>query len=84
MRQEGKIKWFSMKKGYGFLESQGRDYFVHKSNIEKQTELEKGDKVSFKPHESSKGAFVIKVRKIPDHTQKEPHRGANSGLSQEE
>lgn len=74
---QGVVKWFSAKKGYGFLEAEGKDYFVHKSNIGKKANLEKDDKVSFEPQESPKGAFAIKVRKIADISEKEAHTGAN-------
>jgi len=62
---EGIVKWFSSKRGFGFIESQGRDYFVHISNIEENSKLEKGDKVSFEPKESPKGTKAVKVRKSP-------------------
>ncbi len=60
----GVVKWFSIKKAYGFIESQGKDYFVHIKDIEKNLQLEKGDKVSFEPEEDPKGTKAVKVRKI--------------------
>jgi len=27
---EGVVKWFNIKKSFGFIESQGKDYFVHR------------------------------------------------------
>ena len=33
---QGKVKWFDNKKGYGYITGEdGKDYFVHHSNIEK-------------------------------------------------
>jgi len=61
---KGLAKWFSSKRGFGFIKSQGRDYFVHISNIEENSKIEKGDKVSFEPKESPKGTKTVKVRKI--------------------
>ena len=61
---EGVIKWFSIKKGYGFIESQGKDYFVHRWDIEARSKLKKGDKVSFKVEKVPKGFEAIKVTKI--------------------
>ncbi len=29
----GKVKWFNESKGFGFIESGGKDYFVHFSAI---------------------------------------------------
>ena len=80
---QGKIKWFSEKRGFGFIESEGKDFFVHKSAIQKNLKLEKGDKVVFEVQESPKGAKAVKVRKIPDLSEKEAHRGVNQPLSQE-
>ncbi len=30
----GKVKWFNKDKGFGFIESSGKDYFVHFSAIQ--------------------------------------------------
>lgn len=30
----GKVKWFNKDKGFGFIESSGKDYFVHFSSIQ--------------------------------------------------
>ena len=31
--QEGRVKWFNNERGYGFIHSLGKDYFVHHKNI---------------------------------------------------
>ena len=65
---EGKVKWFDGKKGYGFLAetSTDTDYFVHFSEI--QTEgfktLEEGQKVTFEIGESAKGAVAKNVKTL--------------------
>ena len=61
---QGIVKWFSIGKGYGFIESQGKDYFVHISQVEGSSSLEKGDKVNFEVLQATKGIKAIKVRKI--------------------
>lgn len=61
---EGVVKWFSPYRGFGFITSQGKDYFVHKSDIEKKLNLDKGDEVSFEPQQALKGSKAVKVRKI--------------------
>lgn len=61
---KGTINWFSVKKGYGFIQARGKDYFVHRWDIEVNSELEKGDKVSFESEKTLKGWKAIKVRKI--------------------
>lgn len=36
MRLTGTVKWFDPRRGYGFIiDNEGRDYFVHYSNIQK-------------------------------------------------
>ena len=61
---EGKIKWFNTKKGYGFLESEGKDYFVHISDMQTNSKIQEGDKVFFEAKESPRGTKAVKVRKI--------------------
>jgi len=65
---EGKVKWFDGKKGYGFVAnpSDGKDYFVHFSEI--QTDgfktLDEGQKVEFEIGQSTKGEVATNVKKI--------------------
>ena len=63
---EGKVKWFDAKKGYGFVSnaSDDKDYFVHFSEI--QTDgfktLEEGQKVEFEIGEGTKGPVAKNVK----------------------
>jgi len=64
---EGIVKWFSGKKGYGFIEhEEGKDIFVHFSAI--QTDgfktLESGDRVFFEIEEGANGPAAANVKKI--------------------
>lgn len=55
---EGTVKWFNQRKGYGFISTaDGRDIFVHYSNIEGKgfKTLAEGDVVSFDITEGEKG-----------------------------
>jgi len=55
---EGIVKWFSDKKGYGFIEREsGKDLFVHYTAISMQgfKTLSQGDRVSFDIEESDRG-----------------------------
>ena len=61
---QGTIKWFSIKKGYGFIQSGKKDYFVHISEVEKNSNLEKGDKVYFEARQAAKGLEAVEVKKI--------------------
>ena len=64
---EGTVKWFSSKKGYGFIEQQdGKDLFVHFTaiNMDGFKTLSDGDRVSFDVNESERGSEAKNVKKI--------------------
>ena len=57
-REAGSVKWFSSKKGYGFITREsGEDIFVHFKAIEMEgyKTLNQGDDVVFKVGDSDKG-----------------------------
>ena len=64
---EGTVKWFSDKKGYGFIEQDnGEDIFFHFSsiNIEGFKTLNESDRVSFDVEETDRGPKAKNVSKI--------------------
>lgn len=64
--QKGTVKWFDDKKGYGFISAEdGKDYFVHHSNIEGDgfKTLQEGGEVQFEIEEGDKGLRAINVSK---------------------
>ena len=64
---EGVVKWFSEKKGFGFIEQEsGEDLFVHHSaiNMPGFKTLEEGDKVRFEVEESDRGLKAKNVTKF--------------------
>lgn len=54
---KGKVKWYNVKQGYGFIEGEdGNDAFIHKSNLPFWTIfLKTGEKVRYIPKKSNKG-----------------------------
>jgi cold shock protein len=64
---EGIVKWFSDKKGYGFIERESeKDLFVHYTAITMQgfKTLAQGDRVSFDIEESDRGPEAKNVIRI--------------------
>ncbi len=63
----GVVKWFSDKKGYGFIEQEeGGDIFVHYSavNMDGFRTLSEGDRVTFEVEEGDRGPAAKNVSKI--------------------
>ncbi len=53
---EGTVKWFSIDKGFGFIQGEdGNDYFVHHTAVKSRKTLRENDRVSFTPVESERG-----------------------------
>ena len=64
--QQGTVKWFNAKKGYGFIsDADGNDVFVHFSALDMDgfKELKDGEKVEFEVTEGAKGPQAAKVRR---------------------
>ena len=64
---EGTVKWFSEKKGYGFIEQEdGPDIFVHYSsiNIPGFKTLAEGERVSFDAEDSDRGPVAENVNRF--------------------
>ena len=62
----GTVKWFSDKKGFGFIEQEeGGDIFVHFSSINMSgfKTLSEGDRVTFDVEESDRGPVAKNVEK---------------------
>jgi CspA family cold shock protein len=64
---QGIVKWFSDKKGYGFIEQEGGgEIFVHYSAITMSgfKTLAEGDRVSFDVEENDRGPKASDVSKL--------------------
>ncbi|MGD1967650.1 MAG: cold shock domain-containing protein [Desulfobacterales bacterium] len=62
----GVVKWFSNRKGYGFIEQEeGDDIFVHHSaiNMPGFRTLSEGDRVSFEIEAGERGPAAKNVEK---------------------
>ena len=63
--QQGKVKFFNHSKGFGFITpDDGKDLFVHISNVRHGAELQDGDKVEFSIEEGKRGPQAVEVTVI--------------------
>jgi len=66
-RENGVVKWFNDKKGYGFISREsGKDIFVHHSSIVSEgfRSLKEGDRVEFSIKQDEKGQAAADVRRV--------------------
>ena len=65
---EGTVKWFSDKKGFGFVapDDGSADVFVHFSDVQGDgyKTLAENDKVTFEVQEGEKGPRAVNVTKV--------------------
>ena len=62
----GKIKWFNPTKGYGFIEQEGKDVFLHASALEKAgiETLKEGEEIEFDIGENKGKENAINIKKV--------------------
>lgn len=68
-REFGTVRFFDNEKGWGFLESEGKDYFVHYSDVEIDgyKSLKEAQQVSFLVDTSGeKGLKAVSVQLVED------------------
>jgi CspA family cold shock protein len=63
---QGKIKWYSEEKGYGFItDDGGKDYFVHRTDLGGYQPTE-GDEVAFTPQQTDRGRKAVDIVLLKD------------------
>ncbi|MBU0471207.1 MAG: cold shock domain-containing protein [Nanoarchaeota archaeon] len=61
---KGKVKFFNMDKRFGFITGDdGKDYFVHLSQVVDQVALREEDEVEFDGSEGDRGLVANNVKK---------------------
>lgn len=63
----GKVKWFDIRKGWGFIEQEnGEDVFVHYTNIAGDgfRKLADGEEVEFEIVQGEKGLHAQNVQRV--------------------
>jgi len=60
---KGKVKFFNYQRGFGFVEVDDQDYFVHVTDVEGDMLLG-GEEVEFKPVQGHKGLQAIEVERV--------------------
>ena len=63
---QGTVKWFNESKGFGFIESEGTDYFAHFSAIQGSgfKTLKEGAEVRFTPTKGEKGPQAEEIETV--------------------
>ena len=62
----GKVKWYNIKQGYGFIQGEdGNDVFVHKTDVPFWTiYLQAGEKVEYTPKYTIRGVKATKLKML--------------------
>jgi CspA family cold shock protein len=78
----GTVKWFDVKKGFGFLvNAEGKDVFVHFSSIEGDgfRALKDGERVEYDEVDSGKGLAARNVKRVKADSRGAPIVEAQAG-----
>ncbi len=68
----GTVKWFDLKKGYGFLTGEDGDYYAHNSDvIPKGIWLREGVRVTFETEVNAKGLRARQIKVLASEPARE-------------
>ena len=60
---KGRVKFFNAMKGFGFIDADGEEYFVHQSALAEGVTLREGDSVEFEVEQGDRGPKAVNVSK---------------------
>lgn len=65
-KKQGTVKWFNNSKGFGFIDFEGQDYFVHFKSIvmDGYKHLSEGENVMFAPGKTERGLAATEVEVV--------------------
>ncbi len=58
----GTVKWFNYSKGFGFIKTDGKDVFIHATDVTDGVELKEDQNVIFDLADSPKGKKAINLK----------------------
>ena len=63
---EGKVIWFNNEKGYGFIQFEDKEVFVHYSSIldDSYKTVIKDEKVTFDVRQTEKGLRAVNIKSL--------------------
>lgn len=80
---EGTVKWYNIRKGYGFVKGEdGEDYFIHHTALDKRVFLRENDQVSFDPEETEKGKQAMNLELLKKGSERTDLEEANEEVAE--
>jgi|APSaa5957512622_1039677.scaffolds.fasta_scaffold01429_22 cold shock protein len=80
---EGTVKWYNIRKGYGFVKGEdGEDYFLHHTALDKRVFLRENDQVSFEATETDKGKQAVNVQLLKKGSERTDLEEANEEVAE--
>jgi len=60
--KKGTVKWYDEVKGFGFIETDSGDVFVHRTGLSNElSRLEEGQEIEFETRQGDKGIVAFNV-----------------------